>query len=50
MVFDDTIPSFCGERLVKCDWSEFNPDATEAIPQNKKTSDLVHRAAAFFMT
>ncbi len=34
MVFDDTIPSYRGERFVKCDWSEFYPDAMEAIPDN----------------
>ena len=34
MGFDDTIPSFRCERFVKCYWSKFYPDATEAIPQN----------------
>ena len=34
MVFDDTIPSYRGERFLKCDWSEFYPDAMEAIPDN----------------
>jgi hypothetical protein len=34
MVFDDTIPTFRGERFVKCNWSEFYPDAAEAIPEN----------------
>jgi hypothetical protein len=34
MVFDDTIPVFRGDRFIKCDWSEFYPDATEAIPEN----------------
>ena len=34
MVFDDTVPTFKSERFVKCDWSEFYPDATEAIPGN----------------
>jgi hypothetical protein len=34
MVFDDTIPTFRGERFVKCDWSEFYPDVAEAIPEN----------------
>ena len=34
-VFDDTIPTFRGERFVKCDWSEFYPDAAEAIPENR---------------
>jgi hypothetical protein len=33
MVFDDTIPVFRGERFVNCDWSEFYPDAREAIPE-----------------
>ena len=37
MVFDDTVPTFRGEKFVKCDWSEFYPDAAEAIPQNKPT-------------
>jgi hypothetical protein len=37
MVFDDTIPVFKGERFVKCDWSEFYPDASEAIPSNMPT-------------
>ena len=37
MVFDDTIPTFRGERFVKCDWSEFYPDAEEAIPGNIPT-------------
>ena len=35
MVFDDTIPTFQGERFVKCDWSEFYPEAKEAVPDNK---------------
>ena len=34
MVFDDTVPSYRGERFLKCDWSEFYPDAMEAIPDN----------------
>ncbi|KAI2504183.1 Reverse transcriptase (RNA-dependent DNA polymerase) [Fragilaria crotonensis] len=34
MVFDDTIPVFRGERFVRCDWSEFYPDAAEAISEN----------------
>ena len=33
MVLDDTIPTFRSERFVRCDWSEFYPDATEAIPR-----------------
>jgi hypothetical protein len=37
MVFDDTIPTFRGERFVRCDWSEFYPDAAEAIPDNMPT-------------
>ena len=37
IVFDDTVPTFRGERFVKCDWSEFYPDAAEAIPQNMPT-------------
>ena len=38
MVFDDTIPTFRSERFVKCDWSEFYPDASEAIPSNMPES------------
>ena len=34
MFFDDTIPSFCGDRFVMCDWSKLYPNATEAIPEN----------------
>ena len=34
MVFDDTIPTFRGERFVRCDRSEFYPEAAEAIPEN----------------
>ncbi len=34
MVFDDTIPVFRGDRFIRCNWSEFYPDATEAIPEN----------------
>jgi hypothetical protein len=37
MVFDDPVPTFRGEKFVKCDWSEFYPDTAEAIPQNKPT-------------
>jgi hypothetical protein len=37
MVFlDDTIPTFRGERFIKCDWSEFYPEAAEAIPGNMR--------------
>lgn len=32
MVFDDTEPDFDGSAFRKCDWSEFYPDAKEAIP------------------
>ena len=35
MVFDDTVPNYGSKRFVKCDWSEFYPDAAEAIPANK---------------
>jgi hypothetical protein len=35
MVFDDTVPNYRSKRFVKCDWSEFYPDAAEAIPTNK---------------
>ena len=34
MVFDDTEPYFEDSRFSKCDWSEFYPDAAEAIPSN----------------
>ncbi|KAI2506530.1 Reverse transcriptase (RNA-dependent DNA polymerase) [Fragilaria crotonensis] len=34
MVFDDTVPTYRSKRFVKCDWSEFYPDAAEAIPTN----------------
>ena len=32
MVFDDTEPNFNGSKFKECDWSEFYPDAKEAIP------------------
>jgi hypothetical protein len=35
MVFDDTVPKYGSKRFVKCDWSEFYPDAAEAIPTYK---------------
>jgi hypothetical protein len=35
MVFDDTVPNYGSKQFVKCDWSEFYPDAAEAIPTNK---------------
>jgi hypothetical protein len=35
MVFDDTVPTYRGGRFLKCDWSEFYPNAAEAIPENK---------------
>jgi hypothetical protein len=34
LVFDDTEPNFTGSTFNKCDWSEFYPDAAEAIPSN----------------
>ena len=34
MVFDDTEPVFDESRFKVCDWSEFYPDAEEAIPHN----------------
>jgi hypothetical protein len=34
MVFDDTMPTYRSKRFVRCDWSEFYPDAAEAIPTN----------------
>ena len=36
-MFDDTYPMFNGKRFMKCDWSEFYPDAAEAIPENMPT-------------
>jgi hypothetical protein len=32
IVFDDTEPVFDQSRFQKCDWSEYNPGACEAIP------------------
>lgn len=32
MVFDDTEPDFAGSSFKQCDWTEFYPDAKEAIP------------------
>jgi hypothetical protein len=34
LVFDDTEPDFDGSTFNRCDWSEFYPDAAEAIPSN----------------
>ena len=34
MVFDDSEPVFDERALKVCDWSEFYPDAAEAIPQD----------------
>lgn len=34
MVFDWTYPEIDESKFPKCDWSEFYPDAKEAIPQN----------------
>ena len=34
MVFDDTEPTFNENSFKVCDWSEFYPDAEEAIPHN----------------
>ena len=34
MVFDDTVPVFDENAFIVCDWSEFYPDAEEAIPYN----------------
>ncbi len=34
MVFDDTMPTYRSKRFVKCNWSEFYPNATHAIPTN----------------
>lgn len=39
IVLDDTIPTFRGQRFVKCDWwTEFYPDVAEAIPENMPSS------------
>jgi len=34
MAFDDTMPTYRSKQFVKCDWSEFYPDAAEGIPTN----------------
>jgi len=34
MVFDDTVPVFDQTRFAKADWSEYYPDAAEAIPMD----------------
>ena len=34
MVFDDSEPVFDESAFRTCDWSEFYPDAEEAIPHN----------------
>ena len=34
MVFDDTEPDFDDCRFKECDWSEYYPDAVEAIPRD----------------
>jgi hypothetical protein len=34
MVFDDTEPDFDERRFKTCDWSEYYPDAKEAIPSD----------------
>ena len=34
MVFDDQEPEFADERFQRCDWSEYYPGASEAIPPN----------------
>jgi hypothetical protein len=34
LVFDDTEPNFDNSKFNKCDWSEFYPNAAEAIPTN----------------
>jgi hypothetical protein len=34
MVFDDTEPVFDESAFKVCDWSEFDPDVEEAIPQD----------------
>jgi hypothetical protein len=37
MVFDDTEPEFDERRFKECDWSEYYPDAEEAIPKGMPT-------------
>ena len=37
MVFDDTEPEFDERRFKECDWSEYYPDATEAVPSDMPT-------------
>ena len=38
MVFDNTTPQcFVEKQVVKCDWSEFYPNATEATPESMLT-------------
>lgn len=32
MVFDDTLPNFGSSTFLSCDWSDYYPDAQEAIP------------------
>ena len=34
MVFDDTEPEFDDRRFKECDWTEYYPDAVEAIPRD----------------
>ena len=34
MVFNDNLPHFDETRIVRCDWTEFYPGATEAEPPN----------------
>ena len=34
MVFDDTEPKYREDRFIKADWSEFYPNAREAIPSD----------------
>ena len=34
MMFDDTEPDFDGRQFKECDWSEYYPDATKAIPHD----------------
>ena len=34
MVFDDTEPEFDDRRIKECDWSEYYPDAVEAMPRD----------------
>ena len=40
MVFDDTEPDFDDRRFKDCDWSEYYPDAVEAIPRDMHPQNM----------